>query len=234
MRIIYRTPRLTNAEQIAALLEERGIETRVLHGPKHRRATWRGVNYNDPGDNQRKWPAVMVVSNGDLPEARAILRESGLMEPAATLDVAGHTVAKTDVWGQGPALLQVLGMVDEVSGGLPDHPASAVSGRGVPAPADPSTVEGVHTLVEAWKLAMADREAWLGDSLEDPVDVAALTDRDYLRQRAGLIGEHASRELRPGSPGGCGRRPSCPCACSSATWWPCDRHPACRTCHPSA
>lgn len=88
MRIIYRTPRLTNAEQIAALLEERGIETRVLHGPKHRRATWRGVNYNDPGDNQRKWPAVMVVSNGDLPEARAILRESGLMEPAATFDQA--------------------------------------------------------------------------------------------------------------------------------------------------
>ena len=120
-------------------------------------------------------------------------------EPAATLDVAGCTVAKTDVWGQGPALLQVLGMVDEASGGLPDAPPS---GRGVPAPADPSTVEGVHTLVEAWKLAMADREAWLGDSLEDPVAVTELTDRDYLRQRAGLIGERASRELRPGSPGG--------------------------------
>lgn len=117
-------------------------------------------------------------------------------EPAATLEFAGHTVAKTDVWGQGPALLQVLGMVEEACGGLSGDP------RRVPAPADPATVEGVHTVVEAWKLAMADREAWLGDSFDDPVDVAALTDRHYLRQRASLIGERASRELRPGSPGG--------------------------------
>ena len=129
-------------------------------------------------------------------------------EPAATLEVAGHTVAKTDAWGQGPALLQVLGMVDEVCGGLPDTSPGPSGdgrpgvGRSAPAPADPATVEGVHTLVEAWKLAMADREAWLGDSLAEPVGVAELTDRGYLRQRAGLIGEHASRELRAGSPGG--------------------------------
>ena len=90
MRIIYRTPRLTNAEQIAALLEERGIATRVIHGPKHRRATWRGVNYNDPGDDQRKWPAVMIVSNRDLPQARALLRESGLMEPSSFDQGAQH------------------------------------------------------------------------------------------------------------------------------------------------
>lgn len=83
MRIVYRTPRLTNAEQLAALLEERGIEARVLHGPKHRRATWRSVNYNNPGDDQRDWPAVMVVRNGDLPQARALLRESGLLEPSS-------------------------------------------------------------------------------------------------------------------------------------------------------
>ena len=119
-------------------------------------------------------------------------------EPAATLDFGGHTIAKTDVWGQGPALLQVLGMVDEVAGGL----SGERTGASVPAVADPSTVDGAHTLVEAWKLAMADREAWLGDSLEHPVDVSELTDRAYLRQRSTLIGERASSDLRPGSPGG--------------------------------
>ncbi|WP_131103568.1 gamma-glutamyltransferase family protein [Ornithinimicrobium sufpigmenti] len=125
-------------------------------------------------------------------------------ERAATLDFAGYTIAKTDVWGQGPALLQVLGMVEELAGDLTVVGEDEQAGVGAPVPpvADPSTVEGVHTLVEAWKLAMADREAWQGDSLADPVGVAALTDRDYLRQRAGLIGEQASRELRPGSPGG--------------------------------
>ncbi|WP_130012754.1 gamma-glutamyltransferase family protein [Serinicoccus sediminis] len=114
-------------------------------------------------------------------------------EDAVTAQWRGHTIAKTGPWGQGPALLQVLAMVDEASGG----PDSDV---------DLDTVEGVHTLVEAWKLAMADREAWLGDSAEEGselhVPVAELLAADYLAQRAALIDGQASRELRPGSPGG--------------------------------
>lgn len=109
-------------------------------------------------------------------------------EPTVTADFAGHTIAKAGGWGQGPALLQVLGMVE---------------GLGA---TDLTTIEGVHTLVEAWKLAMADREAWLGDSWTDPTEqgrvVADLLDTAYLRERAALIGETASRELRPGAPGG--------------------------------
>lgn len=106
-------------------------------------------------------------------------------EDAVTLQWHGHTVAKTGPWGQGPALLQVLQMVD-AAGEL-----------------DLDTVEGVHTLVEAWKLAMADREAWFGDSADVPLD--DLLDPGYAVQRASLIGAEASLELRPGSPGG--RRP---------------------------
>lgn len=109
-------------------------------------------------------------------------------EEAVTAEFAGHTIAKTGPWGQGPALLQVLAMVDRVGA------------------TDPSTVAGAHALVEAWKLAMADREAWLGDSWEDPAEggrvVADLLDPAYLAGRADLIGATASRELRPGSPGG--------------------------------
>ncbi len=103
-------------------------------------------------------------------------------EDAVTLDWRGRTIAKTGPWGQGPAMLQVLQMVDATGAD------------------DLGTVEGVHTLVEAWKLAMADREAWLGDSAEVPLD--DLLDPAYAAQRAALIGPSASRELRPGSPGG--------------------------------
>ncbi|AXH98153.1 gamma-glutamyltransferase family protein [Ornithinimicrobium avium] len=101
-------------------------------------------------------------------------------EDAVTLDWRGHTVAKTGPWGQGPALLQVLRTVDAVG-----H-------------ADLDTVEGLHTLVEAWKLAMADREAWYGDSADVPL--AALLDPGYAVERAALVGPRASREVRPGSP----------------------------------
>ncbi len=103
-------------------------------------------------------------------------------EDAVTLDWRGHTIAKTGPWGQGPALLQVLQMVDAAG-----HD-------------DLDTVEGAHTLAEAWKLAMADREAWYGDSADVPLD--DLLDPAYAAQRASLIGDTASRELRPGSPGG--------------------------------
>jgi gamma-glutamyltranspeptidase/glutathione hydrolase len=50
---------------------------------------------------------------------------------------------------------------------------------------------------------MADREAWYGDA-EGPsaVPVEALLSAEYNAERRALIGESASRELRPGSPEG--------------------------------
>ncbi len=104
---------------------------------------------------------------------------SATWEEPLTLDWQGHTIAKTGAWGQGPTLLQVLRMSGD---------------------ADPDTAEGIHRLVETWKLAMADREAWFGDS--DDVPVAALLDPAYAAQRAALIGERADLTVRPGAPGG--------------------------------
>ena len=106
-------------------------------------------------------------------------------EPALTREWQGHTVAKTGPWGQGPALLQVLGILDALGD-----------------PPDPGTGEGAHAVVEAWKLAMADREAWLGDSGDEPVPMADLLSADYLAGRAELVGAQADRTLRPGRPGG--------------------------------
>lgn len=80
MHIIYRSPRLQNAEQIATLLEAEGIATRVIHGPRHRRNVWRSVDYNRSADDKQGWPGVMIVNNGDLPQARALLRDAGLLQ----------------------------------------------------------------------------------------------------------------------------------------------------------
>ncbi|MCK0113653.1 gamma-glutamyltransferase [Ornithinimicrobium sp. F0845] len=110
---------------------------------------------------------------------------SASWEPAVLRDWQGHTIAKTGPWGQGPALLQVLGMLDT----LGDAP-------------DLASAEAVHAVAEAWKLAMADREAWLGDSGDEPVPLDDLLDPAYLAARAGLIGASADRTVRPGSPGG--------------------------------
>jgi len=96
-------------------------------------------------------------------------------------DVVVH---KTQAWGQGPVLLQQLALLD----GFDD------------AAIDPSTAPGIHTAVEALKLAFADREAWYGDAGTPPLD--ALLAPSYTASRRRMIGDTASLELRPGSPDG--------------------------------
>ena len=100
-------------------------------------------------------------------------------EPAATLTFRGFTIAKTGPWGQGPALLQTLAILD----GFDDEYL------------DPSTALGSHTILEAQKLAIADREAYYGDAA---VPLDHLLSPQYAAERRRLIGGKASHELRPG------------------------------------
>ena len=119
-----------------------------------------------------------LVSGADL------AAYSATWEAPAVLDWHGTQVAKTDLWGQGPALLQVLALLDELGGDA----------------LDPDTEGGVHAIAESWKLGMADREAWFGD--RSPVTVEELLATDYVASRAKLVGAEADLGLRPGSPGG--------------------------------
>jgi gamma-glutamyltranspeptidase/glutathione hydrolase len=109
---------------------------------------------------------------------------SATWEQPVLLDWHGVQVAKTDLWGQGPALLQVLAMLDVIGGDA----------------LDPDTAVGMHAIAESWKLAMADREAWFGD--RSPLSVEDLLAADYIEARAGLVGQESDAALRPGSSGG--------------------------------
>jgi gamma-glutamyltranspeptidase/glutathione hydrolase len=101
-------------------------------------------------------------------------------EEPATFTWNGWTVAKPGLWSQGPVFLQQLAL-------LPDGLEYA-------------TPDYVHTLVEGTKLAMADREAWYGDSTD--VSLEALLAPAYSAKRRRLVGDTASYDLRPGSPDG--------------------------------
>ena len=66
---------------------------------------------------------------------------------------------------------------------------------------DPSTGRGAHRVLEALKLALADRDACYGDAAGDvPLDV--LLSPAYAASRRELIGDKASHEFRPGSVAG--------------------------------
>ncbi|WP_432192232.1 gamma-glutamyltransferase family protein [Streptomyces sp. bgisy027] len=106
---------------------------------------------------------------------------SATYEAPATYDWNGWTVCKAGPWSQGPVLLQQLALLP------PELPRYG-------------SAEYVHLLIEGCKLAMADREAWYGDAAEVPL--ADLLSDEYNADRRELIGEKASHEMRPGSPGG--------------------------------
>ncbi|MFL0516467.1 gamma-glutamyltransferase family protein [Brevibacterium luteolum] len=104
-------------------------------------------------------------------------------EAPVSIEFRGHTISKTGPWGQGPVLLQALRILD----GFDD------------ADLDPSTERGAHTILEALKLALADRDTYYGHA---DVDLEALLSEEYAASRRELITEWASLEFRPGQPGG--------------------------------
>jgi gamma-glutamyltranspeptidase/glutathione hydrolase len=106
-------------------------------------------------------------------------------EEPVTLEWHGYSVAKTQAWGQGPALLQTMRLLDALQD---------------PDALDPSTASGIHAATEAIKLSYADREAWYGEGQDVPL--TTLLSREYAAHRATLVGERASAEVRPGSPDG--------------------------------
>ncbi|MEV0116061.1 gamma-glutamyltransferase [Streptomyces sp. NPDC050844] len=108
-------------------------------------------------------------------------------EAPATYDWNGWTLCKAAGWSQGPAFLQQLALLPTERADLPAY----------------GSADYVHLLIEGCKLAMADREAWYGDAFgPDTAPVADLLSPAYNEDRRTLIGDKASHELRPGSPGG--------------------------------
>jgi gamma-glutamyltranspeptidase/glutathione hydrolase len=111
-----------------------------------------------------------------------VLRSSDVFEasyePPVTAEFRGHSISKSAAWGQGPALLQMLALLD----GLDDI--------------DPWSERGAHNVLEVEKLALADRDAYFGDG---PVPLDVLLSAEYVASRRTLITDAASHEFRPGA-----------------------------------
>ncbi len=119
---------------------------------------------------------------------RALLSARDLAEWQATYEAplscryGDWTVYKTGPWGQGPVLLQTLTILEGFGlGNL-----------------DPGGPEFVHLVIEAIKLAYADREAYYGDPLHHPVPMTTLLSREYAASRRALINDRANLDQRPG------------------------------------
>jgi len=108
------------------------------------------------------------------------------VEAPLSVDYHGWRVFKPGVWSQGPVMLQQLALLRDL--GLEEM--------------DPLGVDFVHSVVEAAKLAFADRDAYYADPDHVDVPAATLIGADYADRRRRLIDPtQASPELRPGDIG---------------------------------
>jgi gamma-glutamyltranspeptidase/glutathione hydrolase len=104
-------------------------------------------------------------------------------EEAVSTTFHGYTVYKPGFWTQGPTLIEALNILEGYK--LADLKLNSA--------------DYIHTLVEALKLAYADRDTYYGDPKFNQIPSARLLSKEYGAERRALIGNTASLDFRPGS-----------------------------------
>jgi gamma-glutamyltranspeptidase/glutathione hydrolase len=95
----------------------------------------------------------------------------------------GYEIVKPGFWTQGPVLLEMFNLLESYDLKKMGH----------------NSPEYLHTLVEAAKLAFADRDMYYGDPKFSKIPESKLLSKDYSAERQKLIDpKHASMESRPG------------------------------------
>lgn len=102
-------------------------------------------------------------------------------EPVSTT-FKGYRVYKNGFWSQGPAMLEALNILD----GYEDQPAF-------------NSAAYIHRVVEALKLAYADRDTYYGDPKFSHIPADVLLSKEYGAERRKLITDKASQEFLPGA-----------------------------------
>jgi gamma-glutamyltranspeptidase/glutathione hydrolase len=124
-------------------------------------------------------------ANGGLIRYADLAAHTTRIEEPVSITYCGYTIYKCGAWTQGPYLLQALQILEGFK--------LREMGRGSPA--------AIHTMVEALKLAMADRDTYYADPLFVDVPLSELLTPEYAAARRALIDpKHASLERRPGDP----------------------------------
>jgi len=106
-------------------------------------------------------------------------------EDAVTTAFQGVQVFKPGFWSQGPSLIEALNILD-------GYDLRAMRWN---------SADYLHTLVEALKLAYADRDTYYGDPKFVKIPVEKLLSKEYGAERRKLISATASLDFRPGQIG---------------------------------
>lgn len=134
------------------------------------------------GEIARKIDAFMRANGGLLRYEDLAAFKLQVEEPVSTT-YRGFHVYKPGFWSQGPALLEALNLLE----GFDLRPMGS------------NSADYIHHLVEALKLAYADRDAYYGDPRFNHIPAETLLSKEYAAGRRKLISERASLDFRPGA-----------------------------------
>ena len=126
-----------------------------------------------------------MQANGGLIAADDFARFAAKVGQPVETDYHGYQVYKAGFWTQGPAMIETLNMLEGFDLKKMGHNSLAY----------------IHTLAEALKLALADRDRYYGDPNFVKIPAAELLSKNYAALRRPLIDErHASLAQQPGDP----------------------------------
>jgi len=126
-----------------------------------------------------------MQANGGLLAADDFARFAAKVGQPVETEYRGYQVFKAGFWTQGPAFIETLNMLEGFDLKKMGHNSPTY----------------IHTLAEALKLALADRDRYYGDPNFVKIPMAELLSKDYAALRRPLIDEtHASLAQQPGDP----------------------------------
>jgi gamma-glutamyltranspeptidase/glutathione hydrolase len=176
---------LFRAPTLAKTLRELVAAEKHAHGK--RAAKIRAVrNYFYRGPLAHRM-ADFCAANGGLITADDLAKYHAETDKPRTTSYRGFEINKPGFWTQGPVMLEALNILEGYDLKSMGH----------------NSPQYLHTVVEAVKLAFADRDRYYGDPKFSEIPEQVLLSKDYATERRKLIDpDHASMESRPGEFGG--------------------------------
>lgn len=158
------------------------------HGPIAEAMVQQVTTHNNPG----------TLSLSDIAGYQAKVREP-VCGPYKQWTVCGMGPPSSG----GVAVLQILGILEALQRQKPALDLATLGPeQGNAGSVMQPSAQAVHLIAEAERLAYADRAMYLADSDQVPVNVRGLTNKDYLAQRATLIGDRSMGVAAAGVPPG--------------------------------
>ncbi len=169
---------------LANTLREMATAEKNAHGD--RAAKIRAVHDYFYKGSIAKRIAEFNEANGGLIVYNDLVNFHAETDDARSTTYRGYTIHKPGFWTQGPVMLQALNILEGYDLKAMGH----------------NSPQYLHTVLEAVKLAFADRDRYYGDPKFSKIPEETLLSKTYAAERRKLIDpEHASMDSRPGELG---------------------------------